>query len=330
MNFDFYNWKTKLPSESLDICEENFKLFFKTMFERQMIWKKRFIDKQERPWSEDEFLSKYKFTNVYRELDRNSQWQIKNIILNDKLSLKNYVWKILIFRIFNNPSTFEFIRDRYNVEEGILNFDEYNMTVFDFQIAKVREEGINPFTNAYLINSAFSREKRDTAYTKQVVPYIHNNVNNIIKCSLLCSKPEELIKFLNTIPGVSNFISHEFFQDFTYIEKYTERKFFKFNQNDYTNVGPGASVGIRLIYPSLKDMKQQKEAIYKLRDIAGEELKKIGDFPFLYFNKEKNEYYTSYECNITLHQIEMWLCEFQKYWKMIIGEGKQRTIFNPR
>lgn len=33
---------------------------------------------------------------------------------------------------------------------------------------------------------------------------------------------------------------------------------------------------------------------------------------------------------ITLHQIEMWLCEFQKYWKMIIGEGKQRSKFVPK
>lgn len=34
--------------------------------------------------------------------------------------------------------------------------------------------------------------------------------------------------------------------------------------------------------------------------------------------------------NITLHQIEMWLCEFQKYWKMIIGEGKQRGKYMPK
>lgn len=33
---------------------------------------------------------------------------------------------------------------------------------------------------------------------------------------------------------------------------------------------------------------------------------------------------------ITLHQVEMWLCEYQKYWKMRIGEGKQRSTFEPR
>ena len=53
-------------------------------------------------------------------------------------------------------------------------------------------------------------------------------------------------------------------------------------------------------------------------------------FPYLYWDKEKQQYYTNDKCNITLHQIEMWLCEFQKYWKMIIGQGKQRSKFKPR
>ena len=48
------------------------------------------------------------------------------------------------------------------------------------------------------------------------------------------------------------------------------------------------------------------------------------------WNKEKKAYEITNECNITLHQIEMWLCEYQKYWKMVIGEGKQRSEFQPK
>ena len=123
----------------------------------------------------------------------------------------------------------------------------------------------------------------------------------------------------------------------------------KFDQNDFTNVGPGASIGIRLIYPSLKTIREQKQAIYWLRDMADEMLDKIGKekgepFPYLAWDKARGEYYlfTKQEWEegelnddpiyhgITLHQIEMWLCEFQKYWKMIIGEGKQRSKFVPK
>ena len=124
----------------------------------------------------------------------------------------------------------------------------------------------------------------------------------------------------------------------------------KFDQNDFTNVGPGASIGIRLIYPSLKTVREQKKAIYWLKDEADKWLEKIGKekgemFPhlgwdsadgeyFIYDFKKQKEYSKDSDARmysgITLHQIEMWLCEFQKYWKMIIGEGKQRSKFVPR
>ena len=79
------------------------------------------------------------------------------------------------------------------------------------------------------------------------------------------------------MPAVADFIAHEFYQDFTYIPRYRGIEFMKFDQNDFTNVGPGASIGIRLIYPSLKTVREQKQAIYWLRDLAEEWLTKIGD-----------------------------------------------------
>ena len=66
-------WHSLLPDASKEVDEENFKLFFKTMFERQEVWYNRFIKKQPRPWTDDEFFANNKFTNVFRELDRNSQ-----------------------------------------------------------------------------------------------------------------------------------------------------------------------------------------------------------------------------------------------------------------
>ena len=147
-------------------------------------------------------------------------------------------------------------------------------------------------------------------------------------------KPEEIIEYLKTFPAVADFIAHEFYQDFTYIPRYTNRKFMKFDQNDFTNVGPGASIGIRLIYPSIDNIADQKQAIYWLRDEAEKELEKVAKekgepMYYLEWNKEKREYELTDKCNITLHQIEMWLCEFQKYWKMTIKTGKQRSKFEP-
>lgn len=362
--FENSSWYDKLPDESLSVYEPNLRLFFEVMHERQLIWKRRFIDKKERPWTKNKIFQESKFTNVYRELDRNSQWQIKNILLDDKLSLKNLIWKLMVFRFFNNPETFTFepngvvlqgslfgapiksgLKQTENIEDlisakkwrnGIPDFEEYDEEEFSRFIAGIRSSGKNPYTTAYLINSqATPGQPRDYCYTRVVVPTLHNKLDELIKVVLTAKKPEEIIEFLKTLPAVADFIAHEFYQDFTYIPRYTNREFMRFTQDDYTNVGPGASIGIRLIYPNLKTIREQKQGIYWLRDLAEEWLAKISkekgeNFPYLYWDKEKQQYYTSDKCNITLHQIEMWLCEFQKYWKMIIGKGKQRSKFVPK
>lgn len=376
--FENYSWFNRLPDANDSVCETNLKLFFETMYERQLIWKRRFIEKKSRPWTNNKILQTYKFTNVYRELDRNSQWLIKNIILDDGLTMKNKVWKMMVFRFFNNPETFMFdpkgksiqpnlfgsemksgleqaqtTKDLISAKKwrnGIPDFDEYDEDEFTKFIAGVRSSGQNPFTTAYLINSmAAPGQSRDYCYTRLVIPTLHKNMDELIKVVNSAENPQDIIKYLKTFPSVSDFIAHEFYQDFTYIPRYTGDKFMKFDQNDYTNVGPGASLGIRLIYPKLDGIKEQKKAIYWLRDVSlrwFKELEKsMGEpFPFIGWDIKKGEYYTFTDDDVTsgdmplydqysgltLHQIEMWLCEFQKYWKMLISEGKQRSKFNPR
>lgn len=332
--FEVYPWHTKLPDESLQVYEPYLHLFFETMYERQMIWKRRFIDGKDRPWTEDKFLRDFKFTNVYRELDRSSQYQIKTIMLDDSLNLTNLVWKLMVYRFFNNPETFSSVHAQ-KWKNGIPDYNQYNEDEFAEFVAAIRRDGKNPFTTAYLINSmAAPKKSRDYCYTRVTIPALHAAVPKIIAVAKTSKSPEELISFLLTLPSVAGFIAHEFYQDFTYIPRYTNRSLMKWTQNDFTNVGPGASVGIRLIFPSLKG-QQQKEAIYRLRDLAEDYLMSISKakgspMPYLGFDKETKQYTIGTKCNITLHQIEMWLCEFQKYWKMIIGEGKQRSKFSPQ
>lgn len=335
--------KVHLPDESLDICEENLHLFFETMFERQEIWYKRTILKEERPWTENEILKNSKFTNVYRELDRNSQYQIENVFKCYNGNRNEFIWEIMFFRFFNNTEFFEFIleftaeAEQAGYEEfgfvGIIPpYERFNQGDLKQFMEAFREKGGNPFTNAYLTNSqACPGKTRDECFAFKVIPALHELVPKISKILLTAKKPEEIIKLLLTLPSVSHFMAHEFYQDFTYAPRYSGIKLMKFDQDDFTNVGPGAEVGIRLIFPNRKSKQDKLQGIYDLRDLAVDYLETIGDFKYLGYNRKSNVYhYDIFNPKITLHQIEMWLCEFQKYWKMTIGEGKQRSKFEPR
>lgn len=322
------NYEHLLPPISEAVNDENLDLFFSSMFERQEIWYKRNFLKQPRPWTKDKIFEG-KFTNVYRELDRHSQWQIQNIFLDKRNDKLNLVWKIMLFRIFNKPELFEYIKTVSG--DFMPDYKDYGVNGFGRLVENYRNLGENPFTNAYLINSqACPGASRDWCYINKVVPTIHKTIPKLLVLFKQAKTPEQIIEKLLELPSVANFIAHEFYQDFTYISIYTDFDIFKFDQNDFTNVGPGAKEGIRMIFPNLETNKQQIKAIYILRDLAEQKLSEIGDFKFVYWCKKTNQYKVNDKCNITLHQIEMWLCEFQKYWKMKHKVGKQRSVFEPK
>ena len=216
-----------LPSDDLDICMDNFDLFFQTMFERQEIWHKRVMLKQEHPWTKDKFFKDYKFTNVYRELDRNSQFQIEHFFKGAK-NRKEMLWEIMFFRFFNNPEFFKFIEDftlaadmqqapDFSFVGMIPRYEQFKPEELKALMEAYRAEGGNPFTNAYLTNSqACPGCTRDECFAFKVIPTLHKLIPEISLKLISAKTPEEIIKLLMTLPSVSNFMAHEFYQDFTY------------------------------------------------------------------------------------------------------------------
>ena len=335
-------WMAQLPDVTEEVNKSHLDAFFMTMYERQCIWVKRFIRKEQPPWTENPYLRDYKFTNVYRELDRASQWMIHNILRDHDQSVKDMLLKLMLFRFYNQPDTFD-KSQKYHVElpNKCHEFDAQKMWE---QTVDVRDKGKrNPWHTAYMMNMAFIKKPadwsgrglfKDEAYVKTLFPAIHDMVSSGELCSAyqLADKkkdPSILIEALEKLPATSGFQSHEFYVDFCYVAKYWKRPLMKhLDQNSYTNVGPGASLGLRLIFPSLVG-NDQKRGIYVLRDIASDYLKHNleVEFPYLYWNPHVQKYGFSKMGDLTLHQIEMWLCEYSKYWKMTIKEGKQRSKF---
>src|ERR1700746_453813 len=108
------SWTQNLPDHREDINIENLKLLFYLIFERQEIWYKRVYRKQPAPWTNDPILANFKFTNAYRELDRASQYLVENVFNQNDISVADLVWRIIIFRFFNQPDTFK--HPKYAVE----------------------------------------------------------------------------------------------------------------------------------------------------------------------------------------------------------------------
>jgi hypothetical protein len=86
-----------------------------------------YIARRERkpaPWTSDPVLSQYKFTNVFRELDRESQACIR--IANSGASLVSFEEQFLrciLFKTFNLNSTWQLLTAGLNEEPRVSNFD---------------------------------------------------------------------------------------------------------------------------------------------------------------------------------------------------------------
>lgn len=105
---------------------EELKIHHIYLTERHEIYKKKEIEKRpQSEWTEDEVFQKFKFTNVRRELDRESKWLIKNVTSNENLVLEEKILWCMLFRTWNKSATFEKLGLPNSLD--ILNFGELDM-----------------------------------------------------------------------------------------------------------------------------------------------------------------------------------------------------------
>jgi len=135
---------------------DQFKAF---VTERHNIYLRRVAGKPA-PWTDDPMLREYKFTNIYRELDRTTVWCKKNV--RDKYadhSYANLAWSIIAFRFFNRIETGEAIFNSGAWDQYLKSKDT---SILRNVILKMRGKG--PYTTgAYIIKTVNGKNKLDGA-----------------------------------------------------------------------------------------------------------------------------------------------------------------------
>lgn len=281
------------------------KEFFDFVYERQLIWYKRFIFKEKAPWTDDAVLAKYKIINVYRELDKCTLYiinKLKGIKDREKI-LAN----IIFYRFFNQFNLYEKL--------GIEPFEKIDNELKKLLIGKfekLKDKG-SIFNNAYLISGVKGEKKHIS---------ILNNLGNInlrkVVDELDSAKTiDDSLLILKKIPMVGNFLACEIWTDLSYFGFFKQ----KWDDNDIVYIGPGAVWGLEIIYGKKLNKRKQEQKLKHLHEIQkeflGAEWKKIA-----YENAFSNYPYLS------LTNIESSLCEFRKYWNIKHGKGR-RKYFAP-
>ena len=122
-----------------------FRVFFPFVAERHSIFRKRLAGLPQ-PWTDDPIMEQFPFTNVFRVLDRNSQYILRNVIRKGSQALNEMFFRVLLFRTFNKIETWELL-DR---KLGPLTWKSFSVKKYEEVLSRVYTALYNP---AYIIPS---------------------------------------------------------------------------------------------------------------------------------------------------------------------------------
>lgn len=189
--------------------EEQHEMFFEYIRKRQSIWYNRFILKKPREeWTDDEILKKYRFCNVFRELDRGTQNVLKNVIDNDELDFKAKFLNIVSYRFFNTHWYFDDI--------GV--FKEYDKEDLKLKVVESTRRRGKTFGDAYLIcaHTVDPRQRGKYIQISEAVEWVNQNFLTMYDLIKDETDPERMLKKIRIIPLVGQFLAYQILMDLIY------------------------------------------------------------------------------------------------------------------
>jgi len=287
-----------------DFLAEQLDLFCYWQTERESIRVRKEEYKLPAPWTDDPILQEFKFCQVFREDDRTTRW-FRNHIREPLGNSADVILATIIFRWFNFIPT-----GRTLLENDLLvNWDGDKA----IELIKAQPQWI---TGSYIIKTPNGMDK---------VTGVVDCINNIWEEKTWLIKKLEFDKsegesslekawlMLREYPYMGPFMAYEVITDLrhTYILDEAD------DIMTWANAGPGAMRGLnRLTGRPLDYCRRSHDWNTEMQDLYAIVIRKLP--PHIAMRNDR-----LYE----LRDIEGGLCEFDKYSRILKGEGRTRSIY---
>lgn len=257
------------------------------------------------PWSDDPIFQRYKFTNVFRELDAGTIW-CRERIREPYAMHPELFFNIAAYRRYNLIGTAE--------ELGFIeNYDP--KWAMDLMYQR-RARGLSIFTGAHMVCGTI-RDADGNIPPDKIIQIFGISFQRLwdIRRDVEPQPGDNLEDAFNRImkakiPGYGAFIAYEVITDLRHT-------IYLHKANDimkWANPGPGAKRGIRRLYPE-----------YDGLSLSYSDYVNVMRWLKLHFNANKLEWMPGVE----MRDIEHSLCEFDKYERARLGQGRPRQNFIP-
>jgi hypothetical protein len=242
-------------------------------------------------WTDDPILQRYPFCNVYRVLDRVSQYLIAEVIQKGSQAFTELVFRILLFGTFTSVSTYETLQDAI----GPLTWSTYKRANYERVLRRLYDDKVSIYTGAYI------KPAPDLGFAE-------NFMNHLALIEVLmrdlpekCQEAEyiaDVFEWLCTFKSMGDFTAYQLVLNLSY------SKVLNFSDHDFVVVGLGSRRGLQRCF------KGQIPRAYEVDIIRWMQLTQFENFSRL---KLKFNGLGHNGRPMMLCDIEHTLCEIDKY-----------------
>lgn len=263
-------------------------------------------------WTKDPILSKYRFCNVFRELDRVTLWIRENI--QEPFKDHQHLWFMLaIARYINWPASLKELIDN----EAWPNNPNFKPSQMSKVLERRKERGEKCETGAFMIRAESDRSTEWFSWPKQryVSEIVLGNLwNDRDKLQGLIDQDEQTLEVvwlkLQEYRGWGPFMSGQLVTDLRHSRYLKEAP----DLNKWTALGPGSRRGLnRLFGRSVESPLKQEDGVKELthlREIAPEFIGTHVPLP-------------------ELSDFQNCCCEVDKYLRVKLRQGEPRSRYVP-
>lgn len=257
------------------------------------------------PWTDDDILLKYKFTNAYRASDRVSQYLIRNVIYSsdsDNFSPEDVFFRIILFKVFNKIETWEAIQNVI----GIIDYKTYSFEQYDSILTQLVNNGEKIYSAAYIMPSGktfgFRKKHRNNLMLIEMMMSDHI-LSQIARARSL----QNIYEILLCYPSLGEFLAFQYTIDINYSE------LCDFSEMDYVVSGPGAKSGIAKLFCD-KNGYSDEYIIQLMAENQEREFERLG-LNFEYLGNRK----------LQLIDCQNLFCETDKYTRALYPYFKSKS-----
>ena len=279
--------------------ERIYDLYWYFASERHRIFERRAAG-ESAPWTQDQILQDFKFCNVFRAVDRVSQYLIRSVAYQkEPCSTEDRAFQIVAFRLFSRIETWERLGEFLGHSPTL--HDLANGT-FVRALGYAKERNRKLYTGAFILAAA-DAYGMSAKHLNHAELLRHMFLGNRFGMRVAAARAlRDVYDMVHEYPLMGDFMSYQIAVDLNYSE------IIEFSEDDFTQAGPGALRGIQKVFVSIGDYSPE-EVIRWMVDRQESEFKRLR-LPF------------GGLCGRRLHAIDCQglFCEVDKYCRVAVPE----------